>query len=95
LQAKEQVAMALRVFVDPANLPVLVHCVHGKDRTGLIIALLLLLLGVNEEMVRDFSFSYHCRPVVLFPCFFFWGGGGETGAGTLYAGKFLEILAFA
>jgi hypothetical protein len=46
-----QIAKALRVFAYPENFPVIVHCIHGKDRTGLIIALLLLTLGVPEEIV--------------------------------------------
>lgn len=46
-----QIARALRVFAYAENFPVMVHCIHGKDRTGLIIALLLLTLGVPEEVV--------------------------------------------
>jgi protein-tyrosine phosphatase len=29
--------------------PVLVHCTQGKDRTGLIVLLILLLCGVGQE----------------------------------------------
>jgi protein-tyrosine phosphatase len=32
--------------------PMLVHCTAGKDRTGVAIALLLLLLGVPEAAIR-------------------------------------------
>ena len=32
---------------------VLVHCHAGKDRTGLIVALLLLLAGVSDEDIAD------------------------------------------
>ncbi len=42
------------------NLPLLIHCTAGKDRTGLAIALLLRVLGVNEETVlNDYSLSNH------------------------------------
>ena len=33
------------------NLPLVFHCTGGKDRTGICAALLLLLLGVNEDVV--------------------------------------------
>ena len=36
---------------DPANLPALIHCTAGKDRTGLIAALVQLLAGVSREVV--------------------------------------------
>lgn len=38
---------------DPSNLPFLVHCTAGKDRTGFISALLLLALGVPEDVVYE------------------------------------------
>ena len=31
LQSKSSIAKALRVFVDPDNYPVLVHCIHGAS----------------------------------------------------------------
>jgi protein-tyrosine phosphatase len=46
------------VFEDPANYPVLFHCVHGKDRTGIMAALLLLSLGTPRELVTaDYMLS--------------------------------------
>jgi protein-tyrosine phosphatase len=48
----------LRRIVDPANLPMLIHCTAGKDRTGVAIALLLLVLGVPDDVVvADYSLS--------------------------------------
>ena len=44
---------ALRVIADPANAPVVVHCVAGKDRTGVVCALTLSLLGVDDAVVAD------------------------------------------
>jgi protein-tyrosine phosphatase len=38
--------------------PLLVHCSAGKDRTGITIALLLRLLGVDDEIIlADYSLS--------------------------------------
>ena len=33
----QEVRAALAMTMDPANQPVLVHCYHGSDRTGLVI----------------------------------------------------------
>ena len=44
---------ALRVIADPADAPVVVHCVAGKDRTGVVCALTLSLLGVDDAVVAD------------------------------------------
>lgn len=38
-------------LADQQNLPALIHCTAGKDRTGVTIALLLRLLGVSREIV--------------------------------------------
>lgn len=49
---------ALRVFTEPSNYGVLVHCTQGKDRTGLIIALVLLLLEVPVPAItHDYILS--------------------------------------
>jgi protein-tyrosine phosphatase len=38
--------------------PVLVHCTQGKDRTGLIVLLVLTLLGVEEKAIgEDYKLS--------------------------------------
>src|SRR5690606_39585929 len=37
----------------PAGVPALFHCTAGKDRTGMIAALLLEWLGVPREVVLD------------------------------------------
>jgi protein-tyrosine phosphatase len=42
---------AVEVCATSDHLPVLVHCASGKDRTGLLIALLLELLGVERDHV--------------------------------------------
>ena len=49
--SKRGMAMAIRPFVDADNYPILVHCIHGKDRTGLIIMLLLMLCDVDQEVL--------------------------------------------
>lgn len=41
-------ARAIGVIADPAATPAVVHCVAGKDRTGVVCALTLSLLGVAD-----------------------------------------------
>ena len=48
---KEPFSKALEVFLDENNYPILFNCTMGKDRTGFLAALLLLMLGVSEETV--------------------------------------------
>jgi protein-tyrosine phosphatase len=41
----------LTLAADDINLPLVFHCTGGKDRTGICAALLLLLLGVDEDAI--------------------------------------------
>ena len=41
----------LRTLADEAKHPIVFHCAAGKDRTGLVAALLLALLGVDDETI--------------------------------------------
>ncbi len=50
-ERQRQVYTTLSTFADTEGLPGLVHCTAGKDRTGLIVALLLALVGVPHEMI--------------------------------------------
>jgi protein-tyrosine phosphatase len=48
----------LRKAADPDNLPMVIHCTGGKDRTGVASALLLHICGVpRETIVRDYSLT--------------------------------------
>jgi protein-tyrosine phosphatase len=53
----------LRIAADADRLPLLVHCAAGKDRTGLLVALLLELLGVDRSVVvADYALTGVLRP---------------------------------
>jgi protein-tyrosine phosphatase len=41
----------LNVLADRSNYPVLVHCTQGKDRTGLIVLIVLMLCGVGHDAI--------------------------------------------
>jgi protein-tyrosine phosphatase len=47
------VAGVLRSLADPEAVPAVFHCHGGKDRTGIVAAVLLLALGVDPETVLD------------------------------------------
>ncbi|RYO84368.1 hypothetical protein DL766_007655 [Monosporascus sp. MC13-8B] len=51
-QSGREIAEALRVYAEPGSLPLLVHCTQGKDRTGLVVALVLMILGVPTEAIN-------------------------------------------
>ena len=42
--------------------PILVHCLHGKDRTGVLVALLLFICGVDEEEIQHDYTHLHPHP---------------------------------
>ena len=55
---REALSTALSVIADPAAAPVVVHCMAGKDRTGVTCALALALVGVaDEDIAADYSLT--------------------------------------
>ena len=58
----EDVARVLRVIRDPANQPVFVHCQHGADRTGTMVAAYRIVEQgwTSEEAAAELpNFGYH------------------------------------
>jgi protein-tyrosine phosphatase len=56
--ATSQIVAALTALAAPEARPAVFHCTAGKDRTGLLSALVLSLLGVPEEtVVADYALS--------------------------------------
>jgi protein-tyrosine phosphatase len=52
-------AEAVRALARPDGMPALVHCTAGKDRTGVLVALVLDVLGVEEKaIVADYMESH-------------------------------------
>jgi protein tyrosine/serine phosphatase len=55
---RANVAAAMRAVANAAEGGVVIHCVGGKDRTGLLSAFLLHLAGVgDEEVAADYALS--------------------------------------
>ena len=52
------IAAAIEVLCAGDAFPALVHCSAGKDRTGIVIALVLAVLGVPDEVIAaDYALS--------------------------------------
>jgi protein-tyrosine phosphatase len=57
---RPQFAEAIAAVADAPEGTVVVHCHGGKDRTGLVVALLLRLVGVDREAIgADYALSGH------------------------------------
>ncbi len=64
----ERIADVMRVFTRQDKGITLFHCAHGKDRTGVIAALLYLLIGASEEnIVLNYKVSYDYARDLLDP----------------------------
>ncbi len=58
-EGTETVTSALALLADPRRQPAVFHCSVGKDRTGVLSALVLGFLGVPDEViVADYALSY-------------------------------------
>jgi protein-tyrosine phosphatase len=52
------VGAAVRALCAAGSIPALVHCSAGKDRTGIVVGLVLAVLGVPDEVIAaDYALS--------------------------------------
>ena len=53
----DRVVQALRIVADPQNRPLLIHCQHGADRTGAIVALYRVVVQgwSKERAIREMN----------------------------------------
>jgi hypothetical protein len=64
-QASAAFGDALSTIAGSGETPVVVHCLGGKDRTGVVSALLLWLVGVPDTVIAaDYALSELARPHV-------------------------------
>ena len=49
----ERYVFALETLADPGTYPVIVNCFFGKDRTGILVALVLACLDVPRDVIID------------------------------------------
>ncbi len=97
----DSIGAAVRELCAPGALPALVHCAAGQDRTGVVIALVLAVLGVPDELIgADYSLSLvYLDPdsTAVIRRLKAGGLGGTATAETLFswAGLILNMLARA
>jgi protein-tyrosine phosphatase len=54
----EQIGAAIAALCGGGAMPALVHCSAGKDRAGVVVALILAVLGVPDEVIAaDYALS--------------------------------------
>jgi len=54
----EAICESLAILTDPDAYPAMLHCSAGKDRTGILSAIILGILGVPDEtIVEDYALS--------------------------------------
>jgi protein tyrosine/serine phosphatase len=51
VEAGDGIGVALRLVAEADAAPLVVHCIAGKDRTGVVAALTLSLLGVDDDTI--------------------------------------------
>ncbi|KAF5025431.1 hypothetical protein F66182_2491 [Fusarium sp. NRRL 66182] len=57
-QSTKEIHEALSLYANPSALPSVVHCTQGKDRTGLVCALVLMILDVPLPAIEyDYALS--------------------------------------
>lgn len=50
--------LGLKLISDSDNLPALINCAYGKDRTGIFCALMLSCLGMpKDDVAREYAMS--------------------------------------
>lgn len=52
------ICSALKLLTEKENVPAMLNCAHGKDRTGIVTALVLYIVGNSkEEILKDYAKS--------------------------------------
>lgn len=62
----KRIGNIIQALGNQENLPVVLHCTAGKDRAGVIVALILMALGVPEEtVINDYTLSNLFAPQII------------------------------
>lgn len=65
-ERSDTLALVIRHLADRTNLPAVFHCTAGKDRTGMVAALVLSLVGVDDDViVHDYTLTDDRMPGIM------------------------------
>jgi protein-tyrosine phosphatase len=57
-EGAESLVTILDLLADPERVPAVFHCAAGKDRTGVVAAVVLAVLGVDDDVIaQDYGLS--------------------------------------
>lgn len=62
VEGANAIAAAFEILASPTHLPAVFHCSAGKDRTGVLAALVLSALGVPDDVVAA---DYHLSAIAV------------------------------
>lgn len=87
----DRLTAAIRALAAPDALPAVVHCAAGKDRTGVVIGLVLSAIGVPDDVVAA---DYAATALFLTPDFIEVLGHGEPTDEAMLASEvgFMQAL---
>lgn len=61
-EGRRAIGTAVALLADPGALPAVFHCTAGKDRTGILAAIVLSAIGVrDEDIVQDYMLTGESR----------------------------------
>jgi protein-tyrosine phosphatase len=93
----EEIRQVVRLIAADAELPLAFHCKSGKDRTGIIAALVLSIVGVaRDDVVTEYALSnratprFHAEHVASGRELPDWPGFGTAPAGAIR--RFLTVI---
>ena len=66
LEFGNRIVAALEAIAEPSACPAVFHCAAGKDRTGMLAAVILGVLGVSDEdIARDYAETARHMPLLV------------------------------